>query len=801
MDSALPLIQYHASLLAPAWGPHPEPMELEGVFLRVRTVDVREELGEPWVLTIEVTTDHPQFDPSRLAGAEFDLHMIREDAANPAENDGRFFHGIVLTTEYVGSFAEAYHARLIIGPALSLLGHTKRSRIFQDQSVVEIAQDVVRDTLTPRGGELDVSRLARDYPARDYCVQYEESDLRFMQRVLAEEGITIAFEADASGERTVLYDDHGRFGSVLRAVEGLDGSPAPQHVPVRGDRGELADLETIAAFAWRHRVVPAHGELEQWDWKQASPGPLGARVQPEVHAPRFVGERYAQGGRRLQEEAGGDGPHMDDTADRLERSQARLALDASVFDGLSNVLSMTPGATFELDGHPDTELNGPYYCLRVSHQADGADVEDGGTEDSSYDNRFLCASIEQPFAPAALSRPRVYGVQTATVVGPSGEEIHTDEYGRIKVRMHWDREQRDRDDDTSCWLRVVQSWGGAGFGTQFIPRVGMEVLVNFLDGDPDRPVCVGSVYNGRHMPPYVLPGNKTQSGIKTQSTPGGDGFNELRFDDAAGQEEVYFHAQRDHNERVEHAHSQSVGATQNVSVGSDQSVSVGGSRVVDVTGDQTITVGAPPPPDGSASAGPSNHALSVQGDITVTSELQNITITAPQSISLECGGTSIVLTPTAITLVAGNGTRLDLHAGLAIATAGAGVAVDMDQAGKMSIASIIGSSIAMDDELRLTSGSQSVLDLSDKVLARSSAGASVELTTDAAVVGGSVIAQGSAAKLEIATGIEGSGGNISLGAGPSTLELTATSAKLCSPTVELTGMGAVNIGAPNVKIN
>lgn len=798
--SALPLIQYHATLVAPAWGPYSEPLELDGTFIRVRHVDVREELGQPWRMTIEVMTTHPHFDPSRLAGSNFTLHMLREDAANPGENDGRFFHGVVATTEYIGSFSEAYHARLLVLPALGLLNNTCRSRIFQDSTVVEIVQEVAGEFLESRGGELDVTRLAQDASTRDYCVQYEETDLNFVQRILAEDGITLGFEADESHERVVLFDDQGRFGSVLRNVEGLDTAPAPQHVPVRGERGELADEETIASFTWQHRVHAGYGEHEQWDWKQASPGQLHASIEPEQASPRQIGSFYRHGDRRLQENAGGDGPHLDNTADGLSRAHNLLALQASVFDGSSNVMSMSPGATFELDGHPDTELNGPYYCIRVGHTADNPEVQLGGQGGSNYDNRFLCASLAQAFAPPDSARPRIFGVQTATVVGPSGEEIHTDEHGRIQVRMHWDREQRERDTDTSCWLRVAQSWAGAGFGTQFIPRVGMEVLVSFLGGDPDRPVCVGSVYSGSHTPPYSLPDNKTQSGIKTQSSPGGDGFNELRFEDAAGKEEVYFHAQRNHTERVQNAHAQSVGATQSVSVGANQTVSVGGERALNVTGNQAIQVGAPPPPEGEPSAGPSDHSLSVTGNITQAAD-DSVTITAPKRITLLCGGSSIVLEPGGITLVAGGGTQVLLGPGFSLTTAKAGMAFEMDDKGTMSMSSITGSTITMDAEVHLTAAGQGAVDLTDMVVARSSAGASVDITADVTIQGGTVLVQGSAAHIEVSTCIDGLGSRVAFAAGASALEMTPAAAKLAGPTVDVAGMGMVNIGAPNVKIN
>ncbi len=798
---ALPLVQYNATLVAPAWGPHSDTLELEGTFLRVRDLDLREELGEPWQLAVEVTSTHPNFDPSRLVGAEFTLHMLREDAANPAENDGRFFHGIVERSAYVGAFADAYHARLYVVPAVALLRNTSRSRVFQDRSVVEIFEEVVGPVLEPRGREVDLQQLAREYPMRDYCVQYRETDLAFVQRILAEEGIVMAFEADEVAERTLLLDDRDRFRSVLRTVEGLDGNPPPQHMPVRGDRGELADEETIAAFTWRRSVHAPRTEVEQWDWKQAAPAQLQARVMHEgSDAPWHAGEHYRHGSRRLQEGDAGDGQHLDDSMDRAERAATLLALEANVFEGLSNALSMTPGATFELDGHPAPELNGPYYCLRVAHHADNPDVELGGAGGTPYNNRFICTSLANQYAPRERARPRIYGVQTATVVGPTGEEIHTDAYGRVKVRLHWDREQRGQDDDASCWLRVAQGWAGGGWGAQFVPRIGMEVLVSFLGGDPDRPVCVGAVYNGQNMPPYTLPDSKTQSGIKTRSSPGGDGYNELRFDDAAGSEEVYFHAQKDHNERVLNAHSQRVGATQSVSVGANQSLSVGGTRSVSVTGHQSVKVGAEPPEDGEPAPGPSNHSLSVTGSITQSAD-DSILITAPNSITLQCGSSSIVLTPGSIAVTSGGGAIMTLDPAIAMASKSSGVAVTMDDKGTMTMASITGSSVSIDGEIHLTSSGQSVLDLTDTISAMSSGRAKIQLTTDVGIGGATITSQASGAKLELSTGIDGSAANVAMSAGSSKLELGPASAKLASATVDVSGMGMVNIGAPNVKIN
>lgn len=238
-----------------------------------------------------------------------------------------------------------------------------------------------------------------------------------------------------------------------------------------------------------------------------------------------------------------------------------------------------------------------------------------GTDADPYANRFECIPHAQTYRPARRApKPRVYSVQTATVVGPAGEEIHTDEHGRIKVLFHWDR--RDVHDETaSCWVRVQQSWAGPGWGFVFLPRVGMEVVVTFIDGDPDRPLVTGCVYNGTNQPPYPLPAEKTKSTMKSQSSPGGSGFNELRFEDRAGAEEIFLHGQRDWNtvvendvtERVGHDrtrhvrndeavhigrhHVQSVGTTRTRSVGEDESVSVGGDRELHIGGDSQRQVG------------------------------------------------------------------------------------------------------------------------------------------------------------------------------------------------------------------
>jgi type VI secretion system secreted protein VgrG len=293
---------------------------------------------------------------------------------------------------------------------------------------------------------------------------------------------------------------------------------------------------------------------------------------------------------------------------------------------------------------------------KVEHRADCPEVERGGASGSSvnYSNRFECFPLEVDQPPVARAKPRVFGYQTAVVVGPPGEEIHTDRHGRVKVLMHWDREQRDEVPDTSCWLRVAQMWAGAGWGTLFLPRVGMEVLVSFIDGDPDRPIVTGCVYNGANQPPYSLPNDRTKSTIKTSSSPGGSGFNELRFEDAKGTEELFMQAQRDMNTNVLRNQSTTVGNDQRVtvkndrtvditgyesdSVGKDRMRSVDGNEEITIAGSQYVQIGAPAVP-GEAPGAKTPAVPGAEVHVTGTH-----TIEATEKLVLKVGATSLVIT-------------------------------------------------------------------------------------------------------------------------------------------------------------
>jgi len=251
-----------------------------------------------------------------------------------------------------------------------------------------------------------------------------------------------------------------------------------------------------------------------------------------------------------------------------------------------------------LERYTRSDLNQEYLITRLTTSATQPLGEDSGDESSSYNNEFECIPSSIPFRPSRKAlKPMVEGVQTAMVTGPGGEEIYTDEYGRIKVQFHWDRVGH-RDENSSCWIRVSQLWAGEGWGAIYTPRIGQEVIVDFLEGDPDKPIITGKVYNGDNATPYTLPDDKTKSTIKSNSYKGGGGYNELRFEDTKGSEEVYIHAQKDMNEKIENNMSTSVGANQSISVGADrtitvnkhQKVTIKSGEEVEITGDRSKTI-------------------------------------------------------------------------------------------------------------------------------------------------------------------------------------------------------------------
>lgn len=515
----------------------------------------------------------------------------------------RSIHGVI-TSVAVLDVEDERRARVIVElrPGLSLLGLRTQSRIFEGMTVSEIVADVLNEWSLPHEFGVE-SREA----ARTYCTQYEETDLAFVERLLAEAGHVLYFAQEpldaerGTGREVVKVIDQPYFYRPI--VEGAEAVPPVEYL-ARADSSE----PHVRAFSLAQTLRPRSVELSDFDFRKPR---LAVRSSATVE----VGPMPAVGRAGLDSIHHADRPELGvgDGQTRLDAEHARVVLDAERRDavvgrGESRCRALACGHVFTLRGHPIDVLNAGYVVTSVRHR--GATPELGG--DSLYDNDFECAPLDVLVRPPPPMRNRRQTVETATVVGPQGEEIHTDALGRIKVRFHWDR-RGQTDEQGSCWLRVAQGWAGTGWGLQMIPRVGMEVLVTFLGGNVDRPVVTGCLYNGTHPLPFEPPASATRTGIRTQSL-GGGGFNELSFEDTAGKEQIYLYAERDWVEVVQRDHAMEIEGEQRVvvggksdeqyaarvtavsggdkrAVGGDEAVEVSGASVRSVGGDGSLVVG------------------------------------------------------------------------------------------------------------------------------------------------------------------------------------------------------------------
>jgi type VI secretion system secreted protein VgrG len=463
-----------------------------------------------------------------------------------------------------------------IAPALALLALARNTRMFQEKSVPEILEAVLGEKLGPYGREATLE-LQAEYPTREYCLQYEESDLEFVCRLMEEEGIAYSFQHEGAVEGLLLRDSNDAYARM----EGVED-------PVAFDSNALAavELERVVRFGRRHATTVTAIAQRDFDWTAA--GYVLEEAAEGEDARGKTRESYEHGwGRSASVWSYDAGAKRYQERDLARQKDVRLEAHkagATIAVGRGGVCGFVPGGVFALAGHPVPGADGEYLITRVRHESRAGE----GSED--YHNAFECIPLATPYRPVRRTqKPRIPSVQTAVVTGPSGEEIHTDEHGRVKVQFHWDREN-PADETSSCWIRVQQKWAGAGWGFWWLPRIGMEVVVQFIDGDPDRPLVTGSVYNGTNATPYALPDEKTKSTIKSNSSPGGGGSNELRFEDKAGSEEIYAHAQKDYNEVVENDHSTTVGNNQTIQVDNNQTQTIHNNQTEDVGADQTLTV-------------------------------------------------------------------------------------------------------------------------------------------------------------------------------------------------------------------
>ena len=487
-----------------------------------------------------------------------------------------------------------YHAEIV--PQFWLLTRNYQSRTFQQMTVPAILQKVLTG--------LSISdQTTGQYKPRDYCVQYRESDFDFASRLMEEEGIFYSFTHTASSHQMVLSDSARNYPKVPGATTAI------YETVLGGVRAEDRVSE------WLKTQELRSGKYTLWDTCFELPGqnlqasqPIIATVQagtithklqvggngsyeiyeyPGGYAQRFDG--VAPGG---GSQSGNLSDISTDNARTVGIRMQQETVPGLVIEGKSNCRQFSAGCQFTLDRHFDA--NGPYLLTRVEHQATLGGAYLQGSGDFAYSNAFRCIPVALPFRPLRTTpRPRIDGPQTAVVVGPSGQEIFTDQYSRVKVQFPWDR-LGTKDANSSCWIRVASTWSGKQWGFIQIPRIGQEVVVAFEDGDPDRPLIIGSVYNAEMMPPYTLPDNATQSGTISRSSAQGtaDTFNQLLFEDKKGSELVTFHAEKDFTRVVENDDSLTVGVDGSSSLkDGNQTISIYKNRTVTIqTGDESLTV-------------------------------------------------------------------------------------------------------------------------------------------------------------------------------------------------------------------
>ncbi len=609
-------------------------LTLEGVEhdLQVLAFSGREAISQPYRFDLELVSEHPDLDLESL---------LHRPAFLALSSDGSGIHGLVHQAAQGESGKRLTRYRLTLVPQLAYLAHRTNQRIFQHLSVPQIVAQVLEE----HGIQADAYRFQLGpviYPPREYCVQYDETDLHFIQRLCEEEGIHYHFEHSTRGHVLVFGDDQTSFARLGQPTAYLQ------------DNGMTADEPVIKRFAVRVATRTSRVSRRDYDFEQprllmeaayrAEPA-QASNSQPDLEDYDYPG-RFTERAR---------GKHLSQRALERHRSDCRLA------EGSSDQPGLVSGHLLEISDHPRREWNDLWLLTEVLHEGkqpqvleesitNNVDTGDGFAQ--GYRNRFSATPWDIPFRPALdHPKPKVLGSQTAVVTGPAGEEIHCDEYGRVRVQFHWDRHGQ-ADDKTSCWLRVSSSWAGDRYGGITIPRVGMEVLVTFLEGDPDQPLVTGCLYHKEHQVPYDLPANKTRTVFKTLSSPGGGGYNELRIEDRKGAEQIYIHAQRDWDENIEHDQKIRVGHERHDTVEANSYSEFRAEEHLAVAGDRKVEV----KPDDHLTVAHTQHIKLGTAHLTKAGREihlkagQKMVIEAGIELTLKAGGSFIKLDPGGITV-------------------------------------------------------------------------------------------------------------------------------------------------------
>ncbi|NWC71777.1 type VI secretion system tip protein VgrG [Pseudomonas sp. P7758] len=573
-----------------------------------------ETIDQPFFIEVQWVSENPSLDLEKL------LHQPAYlDFGEPGEG----LHGQIYSIGREGPGQRLTRYHLTLAPRVAYLAHRCDQRIFQQRSVPQIIAAVLEQHgILADAYTFELGPVV--YPPRTFCVQYAETDLHFIQRLCEEEGIHYHFRHSADAHVLVLGDDQ----TVFRRL------PAQRYCPAGGPAAETL---VIQRFDVRLATRSAQVVRRDYDFEHPS--------------------------LRLQEQAGSF-PALEDYqypagfTGHLRGSQlARRGLERHQRDrhralGRSDQPALRSGHFLELRGHPDRTCNDLWLITGVRHEGYQPQVLEEAVVDveafHGYRNRFTATPWRAAYRPPLKHvKPRISGSQTATVTGPEGEDVHCDAHGRVKIRFHWDRLDQ-HDDKSSCWVRVASGWAGDSYGAVMIPRVGMEVLVTFLEGDPDRPVINGCLPNTLQPVAYPLPQHKTRSVLRSRSSPGGAGANELHLEDRSGQELIYLRAQRDLEQQVGHDSRLEVGGERRETIHGLSATTLGGEEHRSIAGDRKVRLGA-------------DDHLHVQGN-SQTLVGQTLVIEAGQQVHLKAGANLVIDAGAQLSFKAG-GEHLLIQAG------------------------------------------------------------------------------------------------------------------------------------------
>jgi type VI secretion system secreted protein VgrG len=523
----------------------------------------REELSRLFHYELQMLSHNASISASQIVGKNvtFGVKM--------ADDSPRYFNGFVrrfFAGDEDRQTRRSYRAEVV--PWLWFLTRTTDHRIFQNKSVPEIIEQIFKDL---GFSDYTISQIKGQHPKWEYCVQYRETDFAFVSRLMEEEGIFYFFKHESGKHTLVMADQKGAYTDLKES-----------EVNYPRDFGAVAMHDHITR--WEHGYEFRSGKWAQTDYNfedhpaRNEPTPAKLLMTDQTSTVKLDNiEKY-----ELYDYPGGYEKKDDGQADAKIRMEAD-EVEYEVVRADSKCRSFTPGGKFKIKDHLSKSEQGKQYVITgIEHSASEPGVyETDEKPEEDYKNTFTCVPAAVTFRPARITpKPMIHGSQTAVVVGPKGEEIWPDKYGRVKVQFFWDREGK-RDEKSSCWVRCVQSSAGKGWGSMFIPRIGQEVVVSYLEGDPDRPLITGLVYNADQMPAYKLPDEKTKSYLKTNSTKGGQGYNEIRFDDAQGKEQIYIHGQHDFDLHVQNDRKEKIAGEQSLTVGGSQQEKIGSNHLVD----------------------------------------------------------------------------------------------------------------------------------------------------------------------------------------------------------------------------